>query len=159
MRIYILRHGAAEDRRPRKADAARKLTAAGKEKLIRVLERARQAGVEPSLILTSPHVRAVQTAELAADMLKHEGKPATSEALAPDSTPQRLWEEIRSRKNEKALLLSGHEPHLSTSAAYLLGAAPLSIDLKKGALLCLDIDGVEAEPKGVLKWMLTPGVC
>src|SRR5512133_2628809 len=94
MQIYILRHGIAEEGRPGKPDAARKLTEAGKRKLARVLERARGAGVSPGLILSSPLERALGTARLAADALGYSGKVAETEALSPDSTPQRLWQEI-----------------------------------------------------------------
>ena len=158
MRIFVLRHGTAEPRESGKTDDARKLTADGKEKLGRVLEAAAKASVKPSAILSSPLVRAVQTAELAAHALHFEGRIARTEALLPDSTPQKLWDEIRSRKDDKQLLLAGHEPHLSASVAFLLGVPALQLDLKKGALVRLDMDGFEGEPKAVLKWVLTPSV-
>ena len=71
MQIYLLRHGIAEDGTP---DSDRALTAEGREKLRRVLARARSADVAPTLILSSPYRRAVETADVAVDLLGYEGK-------------------------------------------------------------------------------------
>jgi len=65
MQIHLGRHGIAEDAKPGGSDAERKLTEEGKQKLRRVLKRARDTGVSPSLIATSPLVRAAETAEIA----------------------------------------------------------------------------------------------
>ena len=157
MEIYLLRHAIAEDRKPHGSDAARELTAEGREKLRRVLERARKAEVQPSLILTSPLVRAVQTASMAAAALGCDTVVKTP-ALEPDSSPQLVWEQIRERRNERAVLLAGHEPLLSAAVAWMLGASSLAVDMKKSALVRLDCARIDAAPKGVLKWMLTPGV-
>jgi len=156
MEIYILRHGIAEDRRPAKRDADRALTDEGRKKLRPVLDRARAAGVAPSLILTSPYVRAVQTAEMAAEALGYKGTLLRTEALVPGSSPEAAWLEIRKHRGEETILLAGHEPLLGAIAAYLLGVPELAIDFKKGALLRLDVDGSAREPHGTLQWLLTP---
>lgn len=123
-----------------------------------MLERARAAGAEPSLILSSPLVRAVETAGVAAEVLKYAGQIMRVDALAPDADPVELWNEIRGRRDESAILAAGHEPHMSAAVAYLLGAPSLAVDMKKAALVRLDIDRFAGEPRGVLKWMLIPGV-
>ena len=64
MRIYVLRHGIAEDAPPGGSDSDRALTLEGRRKLRGVLEHARRAGVVPDIILTSPLKRAVETADL-----------------------------------------------------------------------------------------------
>jgi phosphohistidine phosphatase len=156
MVIYLLRHGIAEDRSPTGSDAGRRLTDEGKEKLRRVLSRARGAKVQPSLILTSPLVRAIQTAEIAAEELRYTGPLVRTDALVPESSPQDVWEEIRGRRGEDALLLAGHEPLFSATTAYLLGAPSLQIDFKKGALARIDLERFSGEPRGVLQWILTP---
>lgn len=154
MRLYILRHGIAEDAAPGGSDAARALTAEGKQKLRIVLERAHEAGVHPSIILTSPLKRAVQTAEMAASVLRVKRELITTNALAPSSTAQRVWNEIRARQNEK-VLIAGHEPLLSQAVGFLLRCPALQLDLKKGALVSLEVDSAESEPRGTLKWVLT----
>ncbi len=156
MEIYILRHAIAEERRPGRRDQDRALTDEGRKKLGPVLDRARAAGAAPSLILTSPYVRAVQTAELAAEALGYRGTLVRCNALVPGSPPEAAWLEIREHGNEKAILLAGHEPLLSEIAGHLLGAPRLAMDLKKGALLRLDVDSSAREPRGTLQWLLTP---
>lgn len=156
MEIYILRHAIAEEHRPGRRDQDRALTDEGRRKLRPVLDRARAAGVVPSLILTSPYVRAVQTAGMAAEALGYKGTLVPTEALVPGSLPEAAWLEIRDRRDEKAILLAGHEPLLGEIAAYLLGVPDLAIDFKKGALLRLDVDASAREPHGTLQWLLTP---
>src|SRR5262249_54848302 len=153
MLIYILRHGIAEDGQP---DSERALTSEGKKKLRNVLRVAREAGVGPSLILSSPYRRAVQTAQLAAEILGYTGSLLRTHALEPGSHPQTVWEEIRVHKDEEQILLAGHEPLFSALTAYLLGCPNLQIDFKKGALACVELGHFSAEPRGVLKWILTP---
>jgi phosphohistidine phosphatase len=155
MQVYILRHGIAEERRPGRADARRALTPKGRERLSQVLDLARRAGVKPSLILTSPYVRAAQTAEMASQILKCKNV-VRAEALLPGSSPEAVWEEARSRPAEKAILLAGHEPLLSQTAGFLLGSAQPAVELKKGALASIEVEAFGPQPRGVLKWLLTP---
>jgi phosphohistidine phosphatase len=156
MKIYILRHGIAEDAQGSQPDSDRALTPEGKKKLRGVLRTAEAAGVSPSLILTSPYRRALQTAQIAAEVLKYKGDLLQTKTLEPGSQPRTVWDEIRVHKDEAEILLCGHEPLFSSLTAYLLGSPGLQIDYKKGALACVEIDHFPAEPHGVLKWMLTP---
>lgn len=158
MEIYLLRHGIAEDGHAGQADADRGLTDEGREKLGRVLKRARSADVSPSLILSSPYRRAVETAEIAAEVLQYKGKTTETQALIPNASPQEAWEEIRARHGESAILLASHEPLMSTLAAFLLNSPALEVDMKKAALVRIDFDKLGREPRGVLKWMLTPAL-
>ena len=155
MRIYILRHGIAEEVRPGGSDAGRALTEEGKQKLRQVLERARQAKVAPSLILTSPYKRAAETAEIAAGILGCKAKRVQTSALLPSSSPLRVWKEVTGALAGD-LMLVGHEPLLSNVAAFLLHCPGLVVDLKKGALVRIDLETPARVPHGVLKWMLTP---
>jgi len=152
--IYILRHGAAEPRGKTTPDAERRLTKEGRREVKAVVQKARAAGAAPALILTSPLVRAVETAQIAQEALQA-GQVTETNALLPDSPPQSVWREIRSHAGAGSILLVGHEPQLSRIAAFLL-EAPLAIDLKKGALLRLTVQDHHGPPRGVLKWLLTP---
>ena len=155
MVIYILRHGIAEDAPHGGSDADRALTAEGKQKLRDILERARAAGVRPSVILTSPLKRAVQTAEIAAATLECKSEPVKSKALLPEAPPHGVWTELR-RQEADELLVAGHEPQLSQLVGFLLGCRALRFDFKKGALVRIDLEKAAAEPHGTLKWILTP---
>jgi len=152
MEVYLLRHGIAEDGYP---DSARALTAEGKEKLRKVLKR---SGARPSLIISSPYRRALETAEIAAEVLEYSGQIERAQALTPDASAPAVWEEIRIRKDEDAILLASHEPLMSATAAFLLGAPGVLVDMKKAALVRIDVDRFGPRPAGVLKWMLTPAV-
>ena len=156
MQVYLLRHGVAEAGLPGHPDSERALTDEGREKLRRVLKRARSADVEPSLILSSPYRRALETAEVAAEALGYQGKVVKTRALLPEASPFDAWEEVRSRHAERSVLLSSHEPLMSSMAAFLLGSPALQVDMKKAALVRVDCDRLGPQPKGVLKWMLTP---
>ena len=152
----MLRHGIAEARRRGFPDEERALTRDGKRKLSQVLALAHAAKVAPSVILTSPYRRALETAEMTAEALGCKNTVSAG-ALTPGSTPDAVWAEIRLRhKNEQAVLLCGHEPLLSQTIAYILGAPRLDIDLKKGALARIDCEQVNQKAHGVLKWLLTP---
>jgi phosphohistidine phosphatase len=156
MEIYLLRHGIAENARPGLKDADRALTAEGRKKLQRVLAHAGSAGVKPSLILSSPLRRALETAEIAADSLAYKGKIVHTPVLVPGAVPSQLWELLLTRQDEKAILLASHEPFTSAAVAFLLNAPALQVDIKKGGLVRIDCNQLSTEPRGVLKWYLTP---
>ena len=156
MIIYILRHGIAVERRAGRADEKRALTEEGRAKLTQVLKRARAAKVAPTLILTSPYVRAVQTADLAAKLLGCKKKIVRTDALLPSASPEDVWREIRGLRAESAILLAGHEPLLSQTASYLLGEERTIIELKKAALAAIEVGSAGKAPEGVLRWLITP---
>jgi phosphohistidine phosphatase len=155
MELYILRHGIAEDLRPGIADHERALTAEGMDKLRATLKTAREAGVEPSLILSSPYRRAWQTAEIAREVLGVKEEILPEPALVPNGDPRDVWLALRTHKHAGAILLASHEPLCGYLMAHLLNAPLLRADVKKGALIRIDFDRYGAEPHGVLRWMLT----
>jgi len=136
-------------------DPERALTDPGREKLRAVLERAREADVEPSLILTSPYRRAQQTAHMAGQVLRC-NKIVEAGVLVPGSSPKAVWDAICTHRREPALLIAGHEPLLGMTVGYLLGVPALQVDLKKAALVRIDQESFGGDPRGILKWMLTP---
>ena len=156
MQIYLLRHGIAEDAQPGHADSERALTSEGRVKLWRVLKRARAAGVAADVILSSPSRRAIETADVAVEAFGYPGKVVRTPKLLPEASPYDAWEEIRSRHDQRSVLLSSHEPLMSSLTAFLLGSPALEVDMKKAALVRVDCDRLGPQPKGVLKWMLTP---
>ncbi|MBI4877446.1 MAG: phosphohistidine phosphatase SixA [Acidobacteria bacterium] len=156
MTIYLLRHGIAEPARPGAGDAGRALTDEGRKKLRAVLKLARGAGVRPKCVLSSPLVRAVQTAELAIEALGCETQAVQTAALSPAGAVEEVWNEIRAHKDAESVLLSGHEPQFSQLTAYLLDSPALAVDFKKGALVAVEVGHFGPHPRGVLRWMLAP---
>jgi phosphohistidine phosphatase len=144
MQIYILRHGVAEDAAPGQSDAGRRLTDKGKSKLRTILARAREGGVSPDVILTSPLVRARETAVIAKEELGFEGELIE------------VWEEIRSDYKDAAqILLVGHDPLFSDFVCFLTGAPAGRITMKKGAIALVEVEGPAPAPRGTLIWLLT----
>ena len=155
MELYLLRHGIAEDQSPTNQDADRALTNAGIARLRDVLTTASKAGVAPSLILSSPYVRARQTAELACEILKVEQPIVETHALTPMAHPSEAWDEIRALRREPSIMLASHEPLMGQLLGFLLGAVNLQVDFKKGAIAHVELASFGPAPRAVLKWFLT----
>jgi len=157
MQVHLLRHGTAEDIQAGSSDFGRKLTAAGREEVRHAIECAR-GSITPTLILTSPFARAMETAEIVAAVVSYTGNIVRTEALVPNASPDLVWQEIRSRPDESQILLAGHEPLLSQLTAYLLNCPTLQIDMRKATVVRIDIDRFAGKPCGVLKWVLPPDI-
>lgn len=155
MQVYLLRHGIAEEARPGKGDAERELTAEGRRKLRETLRIASSGDTQPTLLLSSPLVRALQTAQIAAQVLGYKDEVLKTEVLLPNSQPERVWDEIRLHRDERELMLVGHDPLFSSLAGYLLGAPDVQVDFKKGAILRIDFESFGTRPRGILRWFVT----
>ena len=156
MELYVFRHGIAEDAQPGRPDPNRALTDEGRKKIAEVVKAARRAGFAPSLIISSPYLRATQTAKVAGEELGYQGEVVRTEALVPHGSPEAVWSELRGYRTESAILLTGHEPLLSSLVAYLLGAPGLRVEMKKAAMVRIDLESFGAAPHGTLRWMITP---
>jgi phosphohistidine phosphatase len=155
MQVHLLRHGTAEDIQAGGGDFARKLTPAGREEVRQAIERVR-AAIAPTLILSSPFARAVETAQIVAEVVGYKGNIVQTGALEPTAAPHQVWQEIRSRPDEAQILLAGHEPLLSQLTAYLLNCPTLHVDMRKATLVRIDIDRFGGKPCGLLEWFLPP---
>src|SRR5438874_12508273 len=135
MQLYLVRHGIAVDGGEAMPDGSRGLTDKGRRRFHRTARAFGKLGHKLDLILTSPLVRAVQTAEILAGATKH-GEVAVLEELDPkfDVATLRTAVAKRARKSG-AVALVGHEPQLSLALAALSGVSPADIDLKKGAIV------------------------
>ena len=147
--LLLLRHGLAEERQPELDDAQRRLTAEGLQRTRGVLERLTELDLVCDLVLSSPLVRARQTAELALSAgLATELDLAAG--LAPLADPLPLLERwlgpLAPRPGWRRLALVGHEPDLSTLAALLIGVpmaqAPEALQLKKAGVALLQVPAV-----------------
>lgn len=157
MKLYVLRHAIAEDRTPRQPDSARRLTAPGEVKAARVLAHARSIGVRPGTVLTSPYVRAAQTAEIAREQLRLSAPAVVTEALVPYVNVFDLWEGVREYFAGGDVMVVGHNPQLSSLVSWLLGSRQDALWLKKSGLVALDVGAAGPQPRAMLAWLLTPG--
>ena len=147
MQIYLLRHGIADDPRPGQPDPERALTAEGRKRLLAVKRR---ANFVPMFTLSSPYLRAMQTAAIFG------GEIVQTRTLEPGANPEDAWNEIRLFKDKAQILCASHEPFCGRFVAYLLNAPSLQVDVKKGALIRIDVERLGPKPQGVLKWMIVP---
>jgi len=154
MEIDLLRHGAALAAAPGASDTDRALSAEGREQVRDVLERAREAGVKPSLILTSPYLRAVQTAQIAVEILGYAGDVVSSRGLEPERSPFDLWDELRTRGGDGEILLVGHQPLLGDVASILLGKG---VGIGTGTMVRIHVPELVPEPAASLQWVIQPG--
>jgi phosphohistidine phosphatase len=160
MNLYILRHGiAVEHGTPGfKTDADRPLIPKGKRQLGQIAAAMRNMGLDFGLILSSPFLRARQTAEIVAKSLKLKKRLAFSDALTPDGDPKVLIRQLNELKPAPDnILLVGHEPYLSQLAALLIsGGGMAGVEFKKGGLCKLETGPLRPGRCGTLTWLLTP---
>lgn len=159
MLLYLFRHGVAIDPADPESppDAERPLTREGIEKTRLAARGLRKLGVKPDLILASPLVRAIETAEIAARELGWtKEKIHRTAALEPDSDPAELLKELARLKKE-SVLCAGHAPHLDELIARAVGVRVAFTGLKKAGAACLEFAS-PASSRGVLLWLLPPKV-
>ena len=154
MKLYFLRHGAAEERRPDLPDADRRLTPEGIEEMRRVSAGLAALGLRLDAVLTSPLARARETAEMAAEALGLQDRVRIEKRLASGARPGDLQAALEDQPGNARLLLVGHEPDFSTLISTLIGGGRLR--MKKAGVACVDLDRVEPGA-GELRWLMEPG--
>lgn len=160
MELYLIRHGIAVDKDSNIKDEERPLTKSGHEKTQQVALRLRDLGLQFDLILTSPLVRARETAEiLHSSGLSSHLEESTS--LAPDGNIQtwlshlEQWQQAAS--STLALALVGHQPNLGQWAEILVwGEARDGIVLKKAGIIGLTIPETNSPVGHSQLFWLTP---
>ena len=160
MNLYIIRHAIAVDEGTADFEnSQRPITDKGRKKMRQIAKGLRSLGVEFDVILSSPYLRAQETAEILGDVFKMKKKIIFSESLVPEAEPEKVIAEINESHTVDSLALVGHEPHLS-SLIGLLVANNINIDitLKKGGVCHLSADDLHHAHRATLEWLLTPGI-
>ena len=150
MKLFFLRHGIAEDGRPGTRDFDRRLTDEGVAQMRGVARGLRALDLEPEVILTSPVVRARQTAEIAAEELSAAGRLQVEQRLACGCRFQDLAQMVDGHGPKARILLVGHEPDLSAMVRSLSGGC---VHMGKASLACVECADV-ATGSGELRWLL-----
>jgi phosphohistidine phosphatase len=161
MNLYFIRHAIAVDEGAPEyeSDSQRPLTDKGKKKMRQIARGLRTLGVDFDLILSSPYLRAKETAEILADVFKIETDVAFSDNLIPMGDPDVLIAEMNEKYNVKSVALVGHEPHLTALISLLVSEnASVDMTLKKGGVCRLSADDLHHARKATLEWLLTPGI-
>lgn len=160
MKLYLVRHGIAVDRLGGeiKTDFDRPLTGEGCDETELVATGLRKLGVKPDLLVSSPLVRARQTAEIFGRVLDCREEIKICDALQPGGEIADLYKALaKTRANE--IMFFGHEPDMGELASKLLqGGAEFSLPFKKCGVCRIDVSHLPPPGAGVLKWFVTPKI-
>lgn len=160
MELYLIRHGIAEEHQAGIKDEERQLTKAGRQKTEKVAQRLHTLGLQFDLIVTSPLVRARQTAEILLTA-KLSSQLEESNHLAPNghiASWLDYWLQPKDLPPNTQLALVGHEPCLGNWAEILLwGEAKDSIVLKKAGMIGVKLPEI-GSPVGrsQMFWLIPP---
>ena len=153
--VILVRHGLAAERGDAHPDdAKRPLISKGIVALKKEAQALATMGVEFDQILTSPLVRAKQTADVLAPIL---GKPpvVVIRSLAPGGKHAAIIDDLSRFARKSNIALVGHEPDLGELAARLLGMRGL-IEFKKGAMCAIELKALPPTGPGSLRWFVPP---
>lgn len=162
MELIILRHAIAFPRDAKRwpDDAERPLTMEGVKRARRAAAGLKRIATRPSLVLTSPLVRARDTAVIFAQAARWpEAKRCA--ALSPGGSPEGVLEDLRRQSgNADCVAVVGHQPHLGRLLALCLRGEPRSeaFELKKSSVVCIDFEGEPRASQGTLQWSLPPRI-
>ena len=159
--FYIMRHGIAVVRGGTTVldDARRPLTPEGKQKTRDIVAGLVRIGFDVDWIISSPLVRAVETAEIVAEGLSSKPPLEFCEALRPGGSGEALIAFIAKRPNRRRVLVVGHEPDLGELAARLIGAGrSTNMAFKKGGCCLITFNEFPPKSPGRLMWWLPPRI-
>jgi phosphohistidine phosphatase len=160
MLLYIVRHGIAIDREDPKcpSDPERYLTAEGITRTREVAKCIAALIDTPKVHISSPYVRAVQTAEIFADALRTaKAKIEKTELLLPGAEPSGFLRELSRRKSLDSAICFGHAPQLDELISAAVGAKKDLTELKKAGVACIEMSRVYPAA-GKLQWLITPRI-
>jgi phosphohistidine phosphatase len=152
MKLIVVRHAAAVERSSGISEETRYLTPEGRVFFRKTARTMLKNGVEPGLILTSPLLRAVQTADILAETLAYSGPFIVRDELKPGFDMQSLDKLLDDYRSADELVLVGHEPDLGTLVAYLISRTG-GFNFKKGAAVKLKIDPSNLPVSAAFKWL------
>jgi len=152
MKLYLLRHATAVD--IASSDAERELTREGREEARIVGAALAELDVKLSRILSSPLVRALQTAESAEKALKFPGDVKSLDELENGASTTALLKALKLLPSANEILLVGHMPSLSEHLAALIGAeSAQAFPLGKASVACVELEHLRAGT-GQLRWLM-----
>ncbi|HOJ62709.1 MAG TPA: phosphohistidine phosphatase SixA [bacterium] len=159
MELYFIRHAIAVDRADAgvRSDAERWLTEEGLQKMERAAKGLKAIVSGFNVIYTSPYVRARQTAGIIARQYENENLISETPELEPGGDFRSLVALVTPQPPNARIALVGHEPDLSEWISLLVTGSPdAEIQMKKGAVCRVDLNGKPVRGSGVLVWLLQP---
>jgi phosphohistidine phosphatase len=160
MDLYIVRHGMAIDREDPKCppDPERYLTEEGIEKTKQAAKGVVALGINADVLISSPYVRARQTAEIFASALGYaKQKIRHSDLLLPGADPALFFRELAKDKHSSSVFVFGHAPHVDEFIAAALATKHNITSLKKSGVAALTLKRI-SPPSAQLLWLATPKI-
>ena len=154
MKIYFLRHAEAEEKKEGMSDKDRPLTSKGVAAISNIAKDFKRSTGGFDLILTSPFLRARQTADIIGNILNNKGKISESQNLIVGAPPSALLDELKKHAPLKRLLLVGHQPHLGMCVSFLTGGGR-DIDIGKGDCALVETEDLK-EGAAKIAWIKRP---
>ncbi|MCG5501912.1 SixA phosphatase family protein [Ectothiorhodospira lacustris] len=159
--LVLVRHSqagdAAEFAAGGREDHLRPLTDEGVSRMRRAARGLHRLVEGPVYIVTSPYVRAAQTAQILKEVFPG-AEIASTPVLVPEADPQSFLDWLRGQPARQTRLVVGHEPHLSLLAGWLLAGERRSlVRMKKGGACCLDLMRGPQPGSAMLRWLMTQG--
>jgi phosphohistidine phosphatase len=156
--LYLIRHGIAEERGDAwPDDTKRPLTERGISRLRKEAKGMARLGVAFDVVLTSPLVRARQTADAIAGTFDPRPPIVAIESMAPGGTYQAVLADLEKQARRSRIALVGHEPGIGELAARMIGSRH-PLEFKKGAICRIDFETLPPAGPGALRWFITPKV-
>ena len=158
MDCVLLRHGIAVERDEWEGpDADRPLTERGAKRVAQVAAGLNRLDVQPTHVLSSPLIRAIETAKIAHRALRVRSAVQIVDALVPDAPPDQLLSILHGLPPESCVLCVGHEPHLGMVASVMLaGRSSTAFSFKKAGACLIELPIQPKPGHGVLRWWLPP---
>jgi phosphohistidine phosphatase len=154
--LYLIRHAIAAERGPEWPDDGRRpLTHKGVVRMRQVVAGLRALGVHLDVVLTSPLIRAQETAALVVAGLRPSPSLVVVPALAPGESVSKVFQALGPYAGKTGIALVGHEPDLGELAARLVGAS-VPFVFKKGGVCRIDAAVLPPVGQGQLVWHATP---
>lgn len=156
MDLYLLRHAIAVERGlTHYPNDDRPLTEDGIQKMKKAAQGIAKLAGSFDVILSSPLVRAYDTARITAEAVKYRKKIERYNELLPESSVSDFMSLLQEHKEYKSVLIVGHEPNMSGIVSALLGSPHSVIEFKKGTCK-IRIVGVSSVRHGTLMYHVTP---
>ncbi len=157
MIIYLIRHAVAVERGTASyPNDDRPLTEDGKERMSKAARGIANIVDDIDAIISSPLIRAHETARIVARTLGAEDKLEICKELAPGSSLKNVLSFLTKYKGLKSIMLVGHQPDLGYLASALLGSNESIVEFKKGAICAIEIPSLSQKSRGTLLWHLQP---
>jgi len=152
--LQILRHGKAETRVSASSDDERHLTKFGADQVRRSLVIARQIGTKVDSILSSPIVRARETAEIAREEFEL-ADFTVEDVLEPSRSPLEVFQRLSEFEMSSGILLVTHQPLISGLVSSLLNSDEKYFSLRAGTMARIDVEDL-SHHRGTLMFLLPP---